>query len=910
MRKWGHVLAAAAALAAVACAAQADATKLKVRIAEPSRGLASDDLILYTADATEFGADRLGRKDSTAAIQTALDACDKVGGGTVFLPAGRYRVNGRLKINGGTTLRGEWVNPNKGGLGKGTILMAFAGRGQEKPNGDTFVTVSSGACLRDVGIWYPEQSATAPVPYPASIQGHGHSTVFNVTLYNSWCGFWNNDCSSMLVRRLYATALSLGIHGAYAYDIPRIEHVAFDSRFWAQSGLPGAPTGAAVAKLNAFLERNLVALQAAEQDWGYWWDIDIDHCNLGLYLTAIPSDDGKKLVPGNICAGNVRIRNSSVGVYVENAGYPGFMMTYGDVSSRVCPLFFSKRVDRPEWAEMGLKQAYQSQSSLLITGVTFRGGKYSVGSRKKGAYALNLADCVFTGYERAAVKSEDGSVTCARCKFQETRKPAFELSEDVRQLVAVGNEFKGGMKVSGWRATDARIFRDDRENGTVWPVSFAFDHVPSRKPATRYVLDVTTCGAVAGTVKEPPKEDSTDAFQRALDRVGAAHGGTVYVPAGVYRIEGSLVIPSGVELRGSFEGAHYGNSTDRGTHIWVYGGKDRPDGAPLVTLKEASGFKGFTVYYPEQGWTDGPDVPDFARVRKYPPTVRTASGCWVQNCTIVCCWTAIDAMSVRSDNLEIDDVTGAALGATLEYGHGATGGVVRNLHFNYSNWTHQGRFPNRPRDEKTIGKLPAYTGRHVKGLVLGDVRRSTFFSCFNIIVSDQITLVRDKFTGGSFRGKMWGVAFDAARNGVVGKDGCDAIACLIASMGVFNQAGGGFYAVTEPGFRGRIVFINADVWSGSSRIADANGGQVTFSQLLSWCCLETIARTGAELNVYASSYVGDHIGDNDPRDCIRYEGTAKGAVAGTVECKGRFTLNIANTASVKTGVNGLRKTKK
>ena len=127
----GAVFAAACAFVAPAYAAP----PLKVRIAAPSAGMASDDLILFTADAADYGADRTGRKDSTESIQRALDDCERAEGGTVFLPAGRYRVEGRLFVRGGVALRGEWADPDKGGLGKGTILMAFAGRGEEKPDG-------------------------------------------------------------------------------------------------------------------------------------------------------------------------------------------------------------------------------------------------------------------------------------------------------------------------------------------------------------------------------------------------------------------------------------------------------------------------------------------------------------------------------------------------------------------------------------------------------------------------------------------------------------------------------------------------------------------------------------------------------------------------------------------------------
>ena len=216
---------------------------LKARIADLPPFAQLEDFAVYTADATEFGADRTGARDSTAEIQRAIDACEKAEGGTVYLPGGRYKVLGRLSVPGGVTLRGVWASPDSGGLGKGTILMAYAGRGDGKLDGQCFLRVHSGACVRDLSVWYPEQRADSPVPYPATIRGSGHTTVFNLTLYNSWCGFWNNDCSSMLIRRMYGTPLKLGIHGAYAYDIPRIEHVRFSPRYWAGSGLAGAPKG-------------------------------------------------------------------------------------------------------------------------------------------------------------------------------------------------------------------------------------------------------------------------------------------------------------------------------------------------------------------------------------------------------------------------------------------------------------------------------------------------------------------------------------------------------------------------------------------------------------------------------------------------------------------------------------------
>ena len=45
---------------------------VKVRVAEPSAGMTPGDVLLYTANAVDFGADKTGRRDSTDAIKAAL----------------------------------------------------------------------------------------------------------------------------------------------------------------------------------------------------------------------------------------------------------------------------------------------------------------------------------------------------------------------------------------------------------------------------------------------------------------------------------------------------------------------------------------------------------------------------------------------------------------------------------------------------------------------------------------------------------------------------------------------------------------------------------------------------------------------------------------------------------------------
>jgi hypothetical protein len=55
----------------------------------------------------DFGADGSGQRDSTSAIQAALDQAGGEGGGVVFVPRGRYQCAGTITVPRRTVLRGE-----------------------------------------------------------------------------------------------------------------------------------------------------------------------------------------------------------------------------------------------------------------------------------------------------------------------------------------------------------------------------------------------------------------------------------------------------------------------------------------------------------------------------------------------------------------------------------------------------------------------------------------------------------------------------------------------------------------------------------------------------------------------------------------------------------------------------------
>lgn len=885
------------------------AEDLTPRVATPSAGMDSMDKIVYTANAVDFGADNTGNQDATQAIQTAIDRVNDKWGGVVFLPAGRYRVEGTLNIPGGVTLRGEWLNPDEGGLGKGTILMAYAGKGVSDPTENPFITIKSAGCLRDISIWYPEQDAANPVAYPATIYGESHTDVINVTLYNSYYGFYNNTCSSMLIRQMYGTVLYRGIHGAYAYDIPRIENVTFDTKYWANSGLAGAPSGSTLTSLNTYTENNLVAIQAGEQDWGYWFDLNINHAKYGILLTAVLDDPGAKVVPGNIAAGKVTTRNTKIGVYMENVGYPGFQLTHSDIEATEYGMYYTPKPDYSAYEDAGITVRYYENATIVISATQFSGGKAGFWSDKTGGYNINFNDCTFQNWSDYAIRMEDGSLTLSNSIVTGNKTPLY-FAENTDQAVMLGNSFATSAVVTGdgWSDTDSRITRDDTSTDIPNTPDYDYTYVSDVEPATDKLFNVMDYGAVSGgDTKNPPSQDSSVAFQMALNAAKAAGGGTVYVPAGIYRLNSGVVVPTGVELRGSFESAHYGNGTYRGSHLYAFGDKGNVNGTPLITLEKGAGVKGFTVFYPEQGYSDTATEAS-QKVKAYPPTVRANQDTWVQNMAIIGCYTAVDAMSHNCDNIVITDVTGAALYASLELGHGTVGGYVQNLHFNYSGWVQQWAYANQPTgDDEDIttlnGILTEYTTRVVKGIILGDAKDVNFFSCFNILVAEQIVLEKDSYTGGDFEGVMWGVAFDAAMNGVVGRDGSDAELAIIASMGVFNRQSGGYNIVTKPGFTGRISLFNADAWDYRSKLVYVEGGTVDLVQFFSWCVHNGVCKKGATLNVLASTMISNNGDNSGTTPDYTYEQGAMGTVVGNLDCKQKLNVITQSGSMVDKRLN-------
>jgi Pectate lyase superfamily protein len=195
--------------------------------------------------------------------------------------------------------------------------------------------------------------------------------------------------------------------------------------------------------------------------------------------------------------------------------------------------------------------------------------------------------------------------------------------------------------------------------------------------AAGFYIDVKNHGA-----RGDASTDDTAAFQRALDAAHNAGGGTVYAPPGRYLFRGTLMLPEGVTLRGSFScvPSHNGirekgqpKPGDDGTAFFVDSGRGSEDGTPFLTLSTNSSVCGLAIYYPEQR-TDAEPIP-------YPWTIAMrGKNPAVFDLELLNPYQGIDASQNERHNIR--NVTGQPLRRGVWVDAIYDIGRIENVHFN------------------------------------------------------------------------------------------------------------------------------------------------------------------------------------------------------------------------------------
>ncbi len=478
-----------------------------------------------------------GVTDVTPWFQGAMDYLRDIGGGTLFVPEGRYVISGTLTIPEGVILAGDWKAPDEEGI-HGTVLMAYSGRGSAES--EPFISVRQNAQIRDLNIWYPEQTADDITVYPASIRlndpsqwGAESTEVRNVTFVNSYYAIQQgpkiNGCPN--VRNVYGTPLYMGINMDGIADVGRFENISFSPEYWEKSGLPGAPSQGDMHR--DYIYNNAVAVSLARIDWSY-----LCHLNVDGYMTGIEmrhsTCEGSVDENGNIISYSypngqiydVSINNGQYGFFVEGCS------SAGEVVSRVS-------IDGCETGIETQRVFGASGGSLQISDISITDTQTAV--KHDGYMRFMLQD--------ADIESGDINVTNGTIGIFDSKINSDVILDGLaEQAMLCADTFIGSHGVynnSGCSLTEDREQVKAPDFG-----DFPDTSIRSGKPARAEIYVVTEDPYNApydGT------EDASAAIQHAIDDAYSDGGGIVFCPPGNYVLKNQLTVYEGVELRGAID---------------------------------------------------------------------------------------------------------------------------------------------------------------------------------------------------------------------------------------------------------------------------------------------------------------------------------------------------------------------
>jgi hypothetical protein len=796
---------------------QAPARTARWRLAEPS--LPCPDLVVAGCEVGEFGARADGVTDDTAAFQSALLFMAENGGGTVWVPAGRYAIRGTLTVPVNVTLRGDWAPP--AGEPRGSILLAYAGRGSAA--GKPFLTVYPNAGVRGLTIYYPEQDAEAPVPYPWTIHRpdlNGFKpcmTVEDVTVLNAWCGIQIGTPvtgnTNWLVRNVFITAIASGIETDMTNDTGRLYNVTVSPRFWRESRVLGAPSRPDAPALQA-MRLSGVGITLRRHDFTHHGPFTIDGYAIGLKGEASRTDRhegdfatyGTSHFQGHFYG--VEIRDCTVAAHLSGLHPASVAFTDSVLIGH----------------EVGVRVEATPDAAVLFNRCTV-GGATAIDNR--GLWALSALACDLRG----PVRQGAGALALVGGSLQvQAGVPAVWLEAERTGVTLQGVEGLEHAQVQGPGAQSPFAF-DAAALPPASPARARLEVTPPcpLKPAGRRLAVFDEMGAEG-------ERDISAALQSRLDALAAQGGGIVFLPPGIYRLEHPVRVPAGVELRGANEGPHH--MAKSATLVQVFWGKGTPEAAAALSLEAGAGLRGIGFVYPEKDYRE---LADFAWLIR-----GLGKGVYVVNVAVGGVDRLLDLASACCDDHYVDHLFANPLRVGVAVGAGSTGGKVLNCQFITHAWSlihvvwsdaairrlhapDPDRVPKMEWQDEPQGKAHADILRaNLRAFVLEAVSDQTLF--FNFIYG-TLSALDAGFSGRGPEGAVFHHGSDVCINGAriraTGPRGLELVNYMVYANHWENATG---LSVEGPDVR---LSVRSPQWAGPmSRALHLNGGTVSIEQPL------------------------------------------------------------------------------
>ena len=527
--------------------------------------------------------DMVAGDDWSVALQTALNDVHNKGGGTVYVPAGQYKISESILIPSGVTLHGDWQDPDEG-TAYGTIFNIYPTQeltGSKRnddsihnadPDNDwysdvaTFVMTGSSGVV-GVTAYYPEQSVSAVKQYPYTFYvtvGHDGGqmmTLKNITVLNGYRGIgtrYEQQHEELIIDNFKGTFLDCGLALYNCSDSDRITGVSISSKYWNECSLGSADA-------SSYVRANAVGMELGDLEWELFSNCSVDGYNIGVNIVGgYRANFSGSMIDMSItnCTTGLTIANEVDGVGKGNGTYYGNpnIDTVGDEGT-------------PDKAEYPLIKTLDPRWGMLIARSTINGTTNAIVNNttatESGLFGTNVSQT------SALVRMTDVSVSGNISTQDYAKEGIFSTAQ---KNVQSSSEDLGDNSNAQYNASYVK----PEEN--LWVVDIeAYDG------ADKDVSEVIT--------------NAMNEFAAFNTKKGYT-GGILYIPGGEYRLDNPITVPAGIELRGASAVANREQYIDgEGTLFMCYYGDDASsttsDTALITLAGDNSGVSGLRFLYPE-----------------------------------------------------------------------------------------------------------------------------------------------------------------------------------------------------------------------------------------------------------------------------------------------------------------------
>ena len=781
-------------------------------------GYETEEVVVASLNVLDYFPDaNLGQRDVTDNLQEMInflasdDANGSAGfetrsqrkhGGVLYLPEGKYKVK-KLEVRCGVTIRGDWTKPEPGKPIKGTILMSTGyGRGNTVES-SSMIVMEPSAMVSNLSIWYPDQDAADPVPYPPAILygmqgywGNDYCNTRNVTLVNPYIGVQfseKNGGGCPNINGLYGTPLYKGVVMDNIADVGRFDHIDFNPAYWAGSGLSGA------GDASCWIYDNGTGFEMRRNDWSYTCNYSATGYRYGFRAKKSPdSMAGQSTGSPNGHNYNLTFTDCHTGVYVTESAGCGIMFT---------------RVATPG-CEYGLRYGGGQAGPGQYLACDFSGSKYAVQSDKEASSAIQLQQCNLTG----KTQINGGELLADNCIFN-----GDVIIGPLARTIFTANKVSG--KLDNKSIYKCSVNGAARAVADVPVYNSDMMDVRTTKPAKSdlFVVDEEGCDMTVDLASRP---DCSKAVQAALDKAKANGGGIVYLNPGHYVMKGEIIIPAGVELRGASDLASVPRG--QGTIFEVYCGKGNVGAAPFITMERASGIRGISINYPEQNSSNtisGSRLKPLA----YPYAIRANADCYVVNVGARACYQGLDLFTNKCDRHYVDYLSGHYFKNVVRVGGDSDHGNISNIQCNTivyaagSEWKF-GKWPNSPSNG---GAAYQQNYDELDFFVIGDCTNQDLYNNFLFGSRYGMHFVNDGKGGATFN------SLGNAVDGVVDTFFFEALRADVTltntQLVALDNGHSAHFMRTGAGMDKRINMLNTNNWGGGKYFAEILGGTVNFT---------------------------------------------------------------------------------